>query len=205
MQYLAVSEYEDYGLEAVTPEALVASASTLIDSICRRPSLGITQYSERVRVAPESGRARLTYLPLSVQSPATSPLISVSVRYGAGELSNDLAQNVAHAFGVSGCWVYIDPSQVEAVATTGEIILPTQVLGFRYLEAEVTYNAGFDIVPDAVKFACAQLVRNAQASPALNVRRSGLDRMQVEYFGPTLTDETVKRLLAPYVAVRCGA
>jgi hypothetical protein len=74
-----------------------------------------------------------------------------------------------------------------------------------YIEAEVTYTAGISTIPDPVKFACAQLVRNAQASPALNVRSSGLDKMQMEYFGASLADEDVKRLLAPFVSVRCGA
>lgn len=207
MQYLAVSEYENYGLDAATPEALVSSASTLIDSLCRRISLGVTQFSERVRIVPETGRARLTYLPLCANAPATSPLIKVLVRYSGSEppMGADFARDVAQAFGLAGTWIDVDAAQVEFVSTTGEIILPAQALGLAYIEAEVTYTAGFDIIPDAVKFACAQLVRNAQAAPALNVRRSGLDRMQMEYFGSTLADETVKRLLAPYVAVRCGA
>jgi hypothetical protein len=207
MQYLAVSEYEDYGLEAVTPEALVASASTLIDSLCRRPSLAVTEYCERVRVAPESGRARLTYLPLCVATPASSPITKCRVRYAGidSQLAPDFTRDIAQAFGLAGSWIDVEPSQLECVIPTGEIVFPVQILSMRYVEAEVTYTAGFDVTPDAVKFACAQLVRNAQASPALNVKRSGLDRMQMEYFGPTLTDETVKRLLAPYVAVRCGA
>lgn len=207
MQYLAVSEYENYGLDAATPEALVASASTLIESLCRRPSLGVAQYSERVRIVPQTGRARVSYLPLCASAPATSPLVKVRVRYGTNESlgSADFSRNVAQAFGLAGTWVDVDVAQVEFVPSIGEIILPAQVLGLAYIEAELTYTAGLAAIPDAVKFACVQLVRNAQASPALNVRRSGLDRMQMEYFGPTLADETVKCLLAPYVAVRCGA
>lgn len=207
MQYLADSEYETYGLEAATPAALVASASSLIDSLCRRPSLGVTQYSERVRIAPETGRARLTYLPLCPAEGSSSPLVKVRVRYGPSEFgfSSDLGTSVAQVFGLAGTWVDLDAAQCEFVASTGELIIPAQVLGVPYIEAEVTYTAGFAVIPDGVKFACAQLVRNAQASPALNVRRSGLDSMQMEYFGATLADEDVKRLLAPFVSVRCGA
>ena len=204
MQYLAASEYENYGLEATTPEALVASASTLIDSICRRPTLGIAQYSERVRVAPENGRARLTYLPLAADEGSQSPFVTIRVRYG-GVANGELARDVAQAFGLAGSWVDIDAAQAEFMPTTGEVILPGQALGLSYIEAEITYTAGFNVIPDPVKFACAQLVRNAQASPALNVRRNGLDRMQMEYFGATLADDVVKKLLFPFISVRCGA
>ncbi len=207
MQYLADSEYETYGLEAATPAALVASASSLIDSLCRRPSLGVTEYTERIRIAPETGRARLTYLPLCPSDGASSPLVKVRVRYGPSDFgfSSDLGTAVTQVFGLAGTWVEIDVTQCEFVAATGELIVPAQILGVPYMEAEVTYTAGFAAVPDPVKFACAQLVRNAQASPALNVRRSGLDKMQMEYFGASLADDDVKRLLAPFVSVRCGA
>lgn len=207
MQYLADSEYETYGLEAATPTVLVASASSLIDSLCRRPSLGVAQYTERIRIAPEAGRARLSYLPLRAADGASSPLVKVRVRYGPSDFgfSSDLGMAVMQVFGLAGTWVDVDITQCEFVAATGELIIPVQVLGVPYIEAEVTYNAGFVTIPDAVKFACAQLVRNAQASPALNVRRSGLDKMQMEYFGASLADDDVKRMLAPFVTVRCGA
>lgn len=207
MRYLADSEYETYGLEAATPAALVASASSLIDSLCRRPSLAVTQYTERIRIAPETGRARLTYLPLCAADGASSPLVKVRVRYGPSDFgfSSDLGMAVTQVFGLAGTWVDIDVTQCEFVAATGELIIPAQVLGVPYIEAEVTYTAGFAPIPDGVKFACAQLVRNAQASPALNVRRSGLDKIQMEYFGASLADDDVKRLLAPFVSVRCGA
>ena len=207
MSYLAASEYEQYGLEATVPEALVASASALIDSLCSRPSLGVTQYSERVRVAPGSNRTRLSYLPLCALGPADSPVVKVRVRYGANDSTSvpDVARTLSQAFGLAGSWVDLDVSQTEFVKETGEIALPAQVLGLGYIEAEITYTAGFETIPDPVKFACVQLVRNAQAAPALNVRGSGLDRMQMEYFGPSLVDETVKQLLAPFVASRCAA
>jgi hypothetical protein len=207
MQYLADSEYETYGLEATTPAALVASASSLIDSLCRRPSLGVTQFTERIRIAPETGRARLSYLPLCAAADASSPLVKVRVRYGPSDFgfSADLGMAVMQVFGLAGTWVDVDITQCEFVASTGELVIPAQVLGLPYIEAEVTYTAGFATIPDPVKFACAQLVRNAQASPALNVRRSGLDKMQMEYFAASLADDDVKRLLAPFVAVRCGA
>jgi hypothetical protein len=47
-------------------------------------------------------------------------------------------------------------------------------------------------------------VRNAQSTPALNVRRGRLDRMYLDYFSDTLLDDTVRELLAPYVAQKAG-
>ena len=77
-------------------------------------------------------------------------------------------------------------------------------MGLRFDEAEVTYTAGLAVVPDAVKVACAQIVKNAQATPALNVRSSRLDVMQMEYFSGSLIDPQVQALLAPFVAERIG-
>jgi hypothetical protein len=64
--------------------------------------------------------------------------------------------------------------------------------------------AGLDPIPGGVKCACAQIVRNAQATPALNVRANRLDQMSMEYFADSLIDGTVRKLLAPYVAQKVG-
>jgi hypothetical protein len=58
--------------------------------------------------------------------------------------------------------------------------------------------------PSAVKTACAQIVRNALATPALNVRAGQLDRMHVQYFADTLLGADVCALLAPWVAQKVG-
>jgi hypothetical protein len=55
-----------------------------------------------------------------------------------------------------------------------------------------------------VKSACAQIVRNAQATPALNASMSRIDTMQMKYFSSSLIDETVQAWLNPYVANRLG-
>jgi hypothetical protein len=59
-------------------------------------------------------------------------------------------------------------------------------------------------VPPAVKFACAQIVKNAQATPALNVKSSKMDTLQMQYFSNSLIDAGVQSLLVPYVAQRIG-
>lgn len=207
MLYLDPSEYEQFGLEATTSEAMVRSASALIDSLCRRSTLGVTQFTERVRVAPGTARARVSYLPLCAADGATSPLVNIRVRYGAADrlVGDSLGLDVARAFGLTGSWVTIDLAQTEFVAETGEIDLPLSVMGLDYLEAEITYTAGFTTVPDKVKTACAQLVRNAEATPALNVRRTTVDTMQMEYFRDSIVDDTVRENLKSFVSTRVGA
>jgi hypothetical protein len=73
-----------------------------------------------------------------------------------------------------------------------------------FIEVELTYTAGFDLIPDAIKYACAQIVRNAQSAPALNVKAGRVDRMRMDYFAPDLLDTSVRALLAPYVAQKAG-
>jgi len=93
---------------------------------------------------------------------------------------------------------------VDYDAHTGELTLPGNVLGVPYNEIAVTYTAGLATIGDDVKSACAQIVRNAQATPALNVSKTKIDTMQVQYFSTSLVDETVQAWLRPYVASRVG-
>jgi len=77
-------------------------------------------------------------------------------------------------------------------------------VGLGYSEIDLAYTAGLAVIPDRVKVACAQIVRNAQSTPALNVRSGRIDRMHLDYFADTLVDQTVRSLLAPYVAQKSG-
>ena len=52
--------------------------------------------------------------------------------------------------------------------------------------------------------ATAQLVKNAQSTPGLNVKTSKLDTMWMQYFSNSLIDAHVQQLLRPYVATRLG-
>lgn len=206
MNYLDPSEFEAYGLEETTLTSWVTAASALIDAHCRRETLGVVQYTERVRLGGR-GTVHLTYLPLATVAPATSPVSSVRVRFAAprrGETSCEIASDVATAFGLPGLWSSLDPSSLDYDSAGGEVNFPIHPLGLAYNEAEITYNAGLADIPAPVKFACAQVVRNAQATPALNVRANGLDRMHMEYFSDSLLDEGVRKLLAPYVAQKVG-
>ena len=77
-------------------------------------------------------------------------------------------------------------------------------MGLRYSEAEVTYTAGLATIPDGVKVACAQIVKNAQTTPGFNVKASKMDSLQTQYFSGSVIDEQVKSMLRPYVAERLG-
>lgn len=92
----------------------------------------------------------------------------------------------------------------EVDIATGELTLPWNLFGMSYSEVSVTYTAGLVTIGYDVKVACAQIVRNAQATPALNASKTKIDTMQMQYFSSSLLDDTVKTWLRPYVASRLG-
>jgi len=204
MNYLSPSEYVLFGVDATTEPALVGSASALIDAHCRRATLAIVQYEERIRMMPDRNTVHLTFLPLAPLPPATSPIVSGRGRYTTprrGEWPfDDLRLDVALMFGLPGTWTNIDPASVDFDSSTGELTLPLNIVGLWFSEVDLVYTAGFNVIPDGVKYACAQIVRNAQATPAVNVKVGRVDRMRMDYFAPDLLDATVRSLLAPFVA-----
>jgi hypothetical protein len=209
MNYLDASEYDTYGLEVETPAAWVAAASSLIDSYCRRMTLGVAPFTERIRVMSGRNTIQLTYLPLAIPDGATSPLVSGRGRYTAPRRGDDptmweMTTEIALAFGLPGTWTDIDVTSMDYFADTGEVSWLCNPLGLAFQEIEITYTAGFATIPDPIKFACAQIVRNAQATPALNVRSGVVDTMHLEYFADTLLDSTVQIMLAPYLAQKVG-
>jgi len=202
MNYLDPHEYSTYGLEPATPEAFVGAASKMIDAHCRRPTLATAQYVEKLRIAAGRNTVRLTYLPLA----GASPIVSARGRFAEprrGEAA-EMSIDVARAFSLPGTWSTLDVSQFQFDSATGEVLFPHYVLGLPFNEIEITYSAGFATPPDEVKFACAQLVKNMQATPALTVKSGKIDTMKLDYFADSLIDSSVKALLAPYVAQRLG-
>ncbi len=209
MNYLADSECETYGLEPETPESWVSAATAIINAHCHRPTLWSSEFTERARLTPGRNNLRLSYLPLAIPAGQTSPLVSGRARYGAPRRGDDLtlsemASEFAMTFGLPGTWVDLDVSTFDYFADTGEVSWLPNPMGLYFDEMELVYNAGFATIPDPVKFACVQLVRNAQAMPALNVREGTLNAMHFAYFADTLLDATVQAMLAPYVAQKVG-
>ncbi len=207
MAYLQPADYQNYGLPPGTTADWITAATALINSYCRRPDLNVTQYTERLRITTGSQAVRLTYLPLEPLGAAASPIVSMQGRYARprrGEIADEALFEVAWVFSLPGQWTAIDIGSVDFDSTTGELTLPWNVLGLPYNEVTITYTAGLAAIGDDVKSACAQIVRNAQATPALNTSRTRIDTMQIEYFSSSLLDETVQAWLRPYVANRLG-
>jgi hypothetical protein len=207
MGYLLPTEYVQYGLTAETTDDWVTMASALMEAYCRRPSLLVTQYVERIRLTAGAQTVRLSYRPLAAAVGVTSALVGIRVRFGRqrrGELPDPLREEIARAFSVPGSWSALDVTTVDVNTTTAELTFPVNFLGLDYNEVEVTYTSGLSTIPDAVKVACVQIVKNAQATPAMNVKSSKMDTMQMQYFSGSLIDPQVQMLLKPYVAERLG-
>lgn len=207
MAYLGPADYSNYGLPSGTTADWITAATALINSYCRRPDLNVVQYCERLRMVAGSQTVRLSYLPLAPLAPAASPMVGIEGRYARprrGEVAHEPLFEFAWAFALPGQWAAIDPSLVDFDVNSGEVTLPRNVLGLAYNEVQVTYTAGLTTIGDDVKSACAQIVRNAQATPALNASMSKIDTMQMKYFSSSLIDETAQAWLRPYVANRLG-
>jgi hypothetical protein len=207
MGYLEPTEYVAYGLTEETADNWIEMASSLMEAHCRRPSLLVTQYLERMRLTADSQAVQLSYLPLNPLGAATSPLVQVRVRYGRprrGELADPMLAQVAWAFSIPGSWSVLDLTILDVNVVTGTLTFPMNLLGLNYNEVEVTYTAGVAVVPPVLKVACAQIVKNAQATPAMNVKGSRMDTLQMQYFSGSLIDANVQAMLAAYVAQRIG-
>jgi len=201
--YLTTAEFAAFGLADSTDPALIRVASDLVDSFCQRTSLLVAQYTERNRLPEGRPITRASVTPLAIAGGATTPFVSLRARYASlrGPDATTLA-GFLEAFGGPPAWVDLDPAQTDYNAATGEIWLPTGIFGALYSEVEMTYTAGYAEAPEGAKLACAQIIRNMESHPAVNVRTAQLDRLQLEYFAASLLDEDTRRLLAPHVAVR---
>lgn len=205
MNYLDPTEYARFGLEAETPDDLVLTASAVLDGYCRRPTLGIASYTERWRLSGKRCAVRLSYGPLAAAAGAASAVTSLRVRT-QGVLRGSWLPELAEAaltFGAAPAWLVVDPATAEITEDGWLELMPT-LLPIAVREIEVGYSAGYSVVPDAVKAACAQIVRNAQAMPALGARDIRMDTMRLQYFSDSLVDEGTAAVLRPYVAERQG-
>ena len=207
MGYLAPGEYEAFGLSAGTADAWVTAASAMIDAHCRRPTLLSASYTERLRVSERGQCCLLSYRPVvSVDAVRARYSAIRGDGFGNGYMVADGGELFAEcaAFGLPGSWATVDPTTLDVELTTGTVRFAGSVMGMRFSEVEVTYTAGLGVTPDAVKVACAQVVKNAQATPGLNVRSSKVDTLEMQYFSDSLLDTQVCALLRPYRAERLG-
>ena len=208
MAYLSADEYTLFGLEETTPVSMVIAASDLINAHCRRKGFGIAQYMERFRVG-RSRTVRLSYLPLAAAAGAASPIVQARGRY-TGKVGDwgavaELASEVAEVFTAPNTWFSVPANSLDLDLESGEVIVCCGLLAPALRDLELTYTAGYTEVPWRVKQACAKLVRNALATPALNVSKQKIDTMYLQYFADSLVDADVQRLLAPYIAQRLSS
>src|SRR2546422_1432929 len=193
MNYLSPSEYETYGLEATTPAAWVLAASTVIDAHCRRATLGVAQYDERLRIAAGRNTVRVTYVPLATVAPATTPIVSARGRYDIprrGEWPfDDISSDIALMFGLPGTWNAVDPAGIDVYADTGELTLPVNAVGLGYSEIDLAYTAGLAVVSGKGEVARAHIVPKARSPPALHVRARRVGRHHLHYFSATLVGQ----------------
>jgi hypothetical protein len=197
MDYLAPNEYENYGIEKTTLAAWIAAASSLIDAHCRRATLAPQAYTERHRLASGRNTMLLTHLPVISLTSARGRF--AKPRRDESQ-SNELVIAISGAFGLPGTWTDLDVTSFDLDPRTGEVSLPAHPLGLAYNEIEITYQAGLATIGDDVKTACAQIVKNMAAVPAMNLKSSRIDKLKIEYFSDSLIDASVQKLLAPYVA-----
>jgi hypothetical protein len=206
MNYLATSDYSTYGLNPATDPSWITAASAIIDAHCRRETLGVYQYEERLKLPPELNTVRLSYLPLVTVDPLPTPIVTLNGRYGIPRRGEwpfpELSLEFALVFALPGMWTAIDPTTIDIWTESGELTFPVNALGLFFNEVDVTYNAGWTTIPTPVQVACAQIVKNAQATPGLNVQASQINQLRLQYFAPTLVDQMVRSLLSPYVAVK---
>jgi hypothetical protein len=207
MAYLQPADYPNYGLPAGTTADWITAATALINSYCRRPDLNVIQYTERLRLTSGAQTVRLSYLPSGTLGTATTPLVNIEGRYARprrGEILNEPMLEIACAFSLPGQWTASIPTLWTMTRTPGELTLPWNVLGSSVQRSFSDLHRGLATIGDDVKTACAQIVRNAQSTPALNASKTKIDTMQMQYFSSSLVDETVQAWLRPYVANRLG-
>src|SRR5271167_4918516 len=128
MNYLQPSDYANYGLDPATDQSWITSASAIIDAHCRRATLGVTQYEERLKMPPELNTVRLSYLPLIPVAPATTAIVSLQGRYGIPRRGEwpfpELSLEFALVFALPGMWTEIDPTTIDIWADAGELTFP---------------------------------------------------------------------------------
>src|SRR5258708_40305002 len=126
MGYLLPTEYVQYGLTAETTDDWVTMASALMEAHCRRPSLLVTQYVERMRLTTGAQAVRLSYRPLAAGVGGQSPVVGVWGRCGRprrGERAEPFRGQIAGAGSVAGTGSALDGTLEEVNVPTGALAL----------------------------------------------------------------------------------
>ena len=114
-------------------------------------TLGVNQYEERLKLPPELNTVRLSYLPLVMVAPATTPIVTLQGRYGIPRRGEwpfpEMSLEFALVFSLPGMWTAIDPTTIDIWADSGELTFPVNALELFFNEVDVVYNAGWSAIP----------------------------------------------------------
>lgn len=164
--------------------------------------LGMVIVEERA-IAPKRSQTRVTRWPVA-------RLISGCGRYSYGRRSDQVAGlyndvnliAAVQTFGGPPQWIPFDIRQADISVATGEVWVPAGLLLAYYTDVRLRYVAGYPAngVPQAVKQATANIVRNAKsaefAPPNFKTFQAGGSK--VERWSPTDLDDDTKNLLEPF-------
>jgi hypothetical protein len=108
------------------------------------------------------------------------------------------------AFGGPPAWEFFPLISTGIDPETGQIWVPAGVMLAYYSEVNIWYVAGYAQanIPDAVKFACAQLIVAAAAFPEMqsNVKSLRAGDTQIQRFSASLLSDDSNRQLDPFRA-----
>ena len=153
MNYLDATEYLTYGLDATTDPSWVTAASAIIDAHCRRVTLGVKQYEERLKLPPELNTVRLSYLPLVTVAPATTPIVTLQGRYGIPRRGEwpfpELSLEFALVFALPGSWTTIDPTTIDIWADSGRADVSGECAGIVFQRSGCGLQRGMEHDSDA--------------------------------------------------------
>ena len=199
MGYIEINELSTYAPDALITtgkeQTMINRASILIDEYLHR-SIGITTYKERMKLT--SGGSHLTYLPVV-------SLTSVKARY-------DIRSNPLY-FGLAisqPTWEDIDPTVIDLDNNTGVFLILQANLNMmslisqitnNYDKADVTYTAGYEVIPEKVKYACGQLITNMTMRPnAMATSEQLPNGLKVAYNSTSLFTPEIVALLSDFEA-----
>lgn len=201
---------EFFGVSPAPQAHEVLFAQQLLDDWMHR-SLWPTVYErERKNVPPDRNLVVLTYRPvirifqaLPSAANAAQPVLG---RYGYGRrdrrVLNQTSGNYLSVMAVMGNppqFIPIDPAQIEFRPETGECWFPTGFFLVNYSQLEITYEAGYRVIPFGVKVALAETIAFVRIKGFGPLSSWSVGRVS-QQTGEELMTPEVKRRLEPYRA-----
>lgn len=215
--YSAVRPYasadELHSVIGVSPkpaESEIIFAQQLMDDWMHRSLWPSVVERERKHLPPDRNLFTLAIRPIIriAAAGASTPVDGQSVvgRYGYGRrdrrVLNQTSGNYLSVMAVLGSpprFIPIDPAQIEFHPDTGECWIPTGFFLVNYSEVEVTYEAGYRVIPFSAKVALAETISWVRVKGFGPLTSFNIGRVSHSTGEELLTGE-VKRRLEPYRA-----